>query len=371
MGSPIPGTLRNITIKPGTPTLLGSIVDGSLIVNQSTTDAIWLAGQSSVQPGVGLRVGALGSITWQTNSSNANVWGCVDAGGANNITLTITDQAVNPDSPLDVAAALIAQGIPSKLLVTNIGTFSIPGLGSLTVPADLTPYSSIYVFVQYPAVPTPQPLYYGWQIAGVGFGQVNVDAMIPDLMLSQCRVLIPVLGNQLAFNNTGNTNAGTVTLIGFNRSLVNTPVASAGNIFTIPGVSGGFSSVGCRWDVSLPSPSAGQSIKYTLTDGIAPQGMAWMGLTIGYPSAPATPPRWQVTLFPSGLTAGNTARQFMTSGTLQQGTQSELAGRQYRFNFMAVLPAMIYDIYITLTDAPPAGQFTSVLYAIPAGGFFQ
>lgn len=359
MSSPIAGSLRTIVVQPGVPTLLGTINDGSLIVNQSTTAAVWIAGQSSVSPGTGLRVGALGNLTWQANDANLKVWACVDTGVAVSITLTITDQAINPESPLDVAAALATQGIPSTLLTTLVGTFNIAPGATVTIH-NLQPYASIALYGQGQGT-FVTACTYQWSVVDIPLsppppgGGLFAGILVPD-NAGVMQYMLPVWSSALTITNPNN-GVIPLTVIGYNRQL------SPGLIGTNFPIGGG------RWELSSSTIAVTYN-QMPLVQGLAHQGLCWLSMSVLYGNAASTPPqRWVVLAVPSGTPpSGNTAsRVIINSGQVQQQSAAENTSRWWRYGWLGVLPTFPFDIYLSVSDALPSGVATFSLTSIPVG----
>jgi hypothetical protein len=354
VSAPIAGTTRNVTIGVGPPTLIGAITGGSLIVNTSPTWAVWIRGGSAVSPGQGLRIGPLGSLLWQPNTDTPSVWICVDA-GAGAVTVTVSDQATDPTSPLDVAAALIAQGIPSKLLTTLVGTFTIPltSGGPFPLPADLSPYSSVFV-KSTPGDNVVNPFTYWWTQPGVAAPVIAPDYLVPSGPVggNQVSAVLPVYGSTLTVTN-GDSATHPLTVYGFNRQANSVPLLN------------GTSAIGARWE-NTGTFAAGYS-NLPLVSGQLFQGLAWFNYTIAFPSTP-TGLIWYLGTVPAGQnpTGNNAFRFVMSSGQMLTASPLENASKLTRFGWLGALPAGPFEIYQQFSATTPAGTTTVSLSATPA-----
>lgn len=140
MTTPSTVNQSNATIS-NTPTLLGNVVAGSLIMNNSSVDTIYVSPYTNVSPSTGLRIGPLGSLTWTVTSP---LWAVTD--NTDPVNVTISSSASNPSDPLSVAEALVTQGIPSAAIIDNLGYYSVggvPGGSSPTIViSNVNKYSS-------------------------------------------------------------------------------------------------------------------------------------------------------------------------------------------------------------------------------------
>lgn len=119
---------RSVTIQPGQVNPLGDTLPaGTTLFNLDTKNAVWVSADPGVTAGRGAKIGAYGSVLWQGGACYA----VVDTGVSVGVPMTLSDQAVSPVNPVDVAAALAARGVPSVLLGTTI----VPG-SVLTMPTD-------------------------------------------------------------------------------------------------------------------------------------------------------------------------------------------------------------------------------------------
>lgn len=349
MSQPQPNTLRIVSVAPGAPTYVGTLVAGTLIINTDANNAVYVGGSTTVSTTVGIRIGPLGSMTWNVT---ANVWAVVASGVSSPVLITLSDQVDNPNSPLDVAQAIISQGIPSKLLVTTVGTFTIPpaSTGPLVVPADLTAYASILVTAT--GWPLGSAILYSWQ-APSGGNAILSDFVYPDGS-GNLQIVMPVRGSILTFVNTSNAFSLNVTITGYNRQ------------FSTMVLQNGFPSNGGRWELSQTNWAV-STIKLPLFDGACCQGLVYLNLSIIYASTPSPLPRCYLVTVPQGQAgSSNNATRFVISGGQLQSF-GENTNKQFRYGWLGVMPSMPHDFYWTFQDAPPVGV-TTISLSIQASG---
>lgn len=142
---------QTVTVTPGTmATLSVNMVAGTTIVNQSGTDAVWVSSTPAAAPGVGLRIGALGSLSW---AASGPVYAVTDTGVVNPVTLSLSSLANNPVNPADVgsavAAKLLAQGVPNVLQGDVIFNGTVPGV-TAKIFTGLAKYASLSITVNSP-----------------------------------------------------------------------------------------------------------------------------------------------------------------------------------------------------------------------------
>lgn len=363
MSSPQPNTMRTISVVVGPPTFIGTVTAGSLIYNSDESNSIWVGGDASVQPDSnGFEVGPLGSMTWQGTS---NVWAVLDTGVTTPVVVNITDMVTNPQSPLAVAEALIAAGVPSKLLINHIGLFSV-AMGPSYLPVDMSQYASVFLFMTFPgSPPTPYPdlVQYQWQVSDEN--EVYYYVVEPDFLASNVSayipgVILPVMGSRLTFNNP-NPYQGTLQIWGLNRSFGNIPISN------------GFQSGGATFQYNGVLPAAGGHITIALQDGLPPQGPCMFNVSVSYPAAVNPHPRWFAQFVPPNLSvSGVRGRPFIGSGQVQGQTEAMLTDRAWFYTFQGVAPSNPYiiDIFFSSVPAPPTSGNTVITFAIiPAGGY--
>jgi hypothetical protein len=335
------------------PTLLGTIVGGTLIANPDPTYAAYLGTNSSVSATTGIRVGALGSITWTTDAIG---WAILDPAAPSTITLRSANVVDNPDNPLDVAAALIAGGIPSKLLTTLVGTFTIPlaSGGPFPLPVDLSPYASVFV-KSTPGDNVVNPFTYWWTQPGVAAPTIAPDYLVPNGPVggNQISAVLPVYGSTLTITN-GDNATHPLTLYGFNRQANSIPLLN------------GTSAIGARWE-NTGTFAAGYS-NLPLISGQLFQGLAWFNYTLAFPSTP-TGLIWYLGTVPAGQNpAGNNAFRFvMSSGQMLTASPLENASKLTRFGWLGACQSGPFDWYAQFSATTPAGSTTLSLSATPAG----
>lgn len=144
----------SITLTPGqVSTVSTGIAPGTTIYNGDPAAAVWLSANGAPGPGSGMRVGPKGSLSW---TSGGPVFGAVDTGVTNPVTLTLSPNVGSLVNPVDVGAAvaaqLLAQGVPSVFLGEVIATGTALPLVTAgnygLVGLDVSRYASIVVTVR-------------------------------------------------------------------------------------------------------------------------------------------------------------------------------------------------------------------------------
>lgn len=137
---------QSITVKPGPASLIGTINADTLIMNNDPINAVWLGPSTNTFPGNGIRVGPLGSVTW---TNDGPVSACVDTGVLTLVTLQVSNSAISPVSPVDVATAtaqqLFAGGIPVVARTVNLFHGVNLPLNTNTGQLTCAGYSSLYL----------------------------------------------------------------------------------------------------------------------------------------------------------------------------------------------------------------------------------
>lgn len=141
MTSPIIQNQNNVAVS-ATPTLIGTMGAGSLILNNSPTDAVFVSPYSNLSSATGLRIGPLGSITW---SQTSPLWAISESG--NPVSITVSSAATNPSDPLTVAEALVTQGVPSTLISEVVATDLTFGAGEIKLLSGVSKYSQLTFIV--------------------------------------------------------------------------------------------------------------------------------------------------------------------------------------------------------------------------------
>lgn len=260
----------------------------------------------------------------------------------------VSSQGVPNEIAVATAAQLVPQGIPSKLLVTAIGTYTIPPGGGFTVPVDLTAYASLYLDgVAQGNIPPYRALSYAFTIMNT-FGKVfrvgQGDTLAADAIGHYPGYIIPVTGPQLLIYNYS-TYPIVVTLIGYNRT------------FSTHVLGNGAQSSGCYISAvnAIPTTPGNKVLDSYLTDGQYSQGQCHVYanniLPIGTP-----PAQWALSL---SILGTNINYNIMTQGdTISNGNQQ--IGSVLRS-----LPASPYQLtFASLSTLTSTG--TARLVIIPA-----
>lgn len=203
-------SVTSFTVGITTPVNLGMVPQGSTIINTDTTNPVYVSSSSSVSAGTGIRIGPLGTLTW---TDTTLVW-CIASGAP--VTVQVSSLIVDPVNPVDtaeaVAALLAVTGVPSKLLITNIGTWTVSGT-EFNIPADLTAYQSIYLVIT--DIAGTHALQYQWYDGTDNVG--SVQAIYPQPS-SNMESVLTVLGPTLTFFPYPG-ESWRVTAYGYNRQI--------------------------------------------------------------------------------------------------------------------------------------------------------
>lgn len=148
MSGPIVHNQNNVAVT-STPTLIGNMAAGTLILNNDNTKAIYVSPYSNLSVDTGLRIGPLGSITWTQTSP---LWAISESG--NPVSITVSSAAANPSDPLTVAEALVAQGVPSTLITEVVASNVVLSPGSPLLLSGLSKYSELMFVCQTSPLPT-------------------------------------------------------------------------------------------------------------------------------------------------------------------------------------------------------------------------
>jgi hypothetical protein len=250
------------------------------VINTSTAARVLLANTSSVAPGNGVPLEPGTSYDWATEG---NVYAVVDpAASVTTAQIVLTGSGGNwSPSPVAIGAAVAAQllttGVPQKLLITELGTFTI-GTGLGFVGGDLPGYASLFLFATFAGAGVNPTL--GYQFAtgsGLNVGQqdtlaCNDAGYIPGIIL-------PVTGKSLVCIASAGT--ASVRVVGYNRSLARVPLGNGfqssgaqaaisgivdASLHTIPLVTGQMCQGYCYVVVQISMP--GNSVTTALTFNI-------------------------------------------------------------------------------------------------------
>lgn len=202
------------------PAVIPQVQQGSLIVNTDTKNAVWVSTQTNVAPGVGTRIGPLGSLSWTQTSQY--VYAVVDTGVATPIIVHVSASVTNPDNPVDVGLSVAAQilltGVPNVLTTTTIfGPTPIAGSG-LSAAIDVSGYASVIVSTGQVAKINAQELdciFYDAQ--GNQGTSYEMSAPADSLGLTLPDAVLPVRFPTLRVSNVG-VDSQTVTVQGTNRA---------------------------------------------------------------------------------------------------------------------------------------------------------
>lgn len=333
-----------ILVKTGAPTQIqgAPLPAGTIIVNNDSVNAVWVAAARSVSPGNGIKVPPLGSVQWSA-PANALAWACVDSGVATGVSLTYSTDANTLNNPVEVGAAVAAQIVASGLaaaigvqvaeevLLTGVPnvliTTTLPGVINAT-PTDVHGYASLTV--TFPgAAAAFETQFFFTDANGTQIGPTDTIANVVG------GAYIPVLGPFIVFPNLAGQQ---VEMDGSNRQLAVThPIVA------------GYSSEG--WTMTIPSRTwvVGDSITFTPVKGQAFQGPAYAYLTISGTVVLGT---WQANT-PSG-----TIIVLADTGETHTAPQNRAVGK------MIALPANISSL--TFVCSGTGGVASVNAYLAPA-----
>jgi len=203
-----------VTIKPGAAQqVLQNVPENSLLINTSSTSAIWIGQATNTAPGVGTRIGPLGSVSW-TAKKGSQLYASVDTGVLTSVNLTVSPNLTNPDNPIDVAVALAGIGVPSVFLsdVLVNDVLNPPG------PIDVHSYASLIITLDNIDGTSPLVGTYSFSDSAgnfVDFGLLTADIVNTGIVPAWS---IPVVAQDFTFTPAAGSNLR-VTLIGTNRAL--------------------------------------------------------------------------------------------------------------------------------------------------------
>lgn len=219
-GSPLPGVNGASSIGgPGSnPAQLAlNLPPKTLIYNQSKTNKVWLSSQSSVTPGTGMPLGALGFILW-----TGPLWVVPDPANVGVTPVSWNSNSSDPNNPVDegaaIAVAIAALGIPLTLLETTLYNNTIAA-GGTTGAIPVTPYASLIISFQGIG-PLANELILNWGFNdasgnGAGTGQIIISAGLSP----HDAYVIPVTGTVFAMTNpTANVTPSNISIDGTNRT---------------------------------------------------------------------------------------------------------------------------------------------------------
>lgn len=238
-----------IQVNPGAiSTLQMALGSGSTIQNQNPNNAVWVSNNPALVPGVGTKIGPLGSLTWTT--PGVSVFATVDTGVITPVMLSVSSDITQPVNPVDVATAtaaqLLKQGIPNVMLTDTVVPMQAISKGSTIDLTGMSKYASL-VFGFSDSSSTQA---YTITFLDTGMGWTFSDMGVPPF--NGLSITVPVMGDhlQVSFHNT--SVPGTIgTLVqGTNR-----PVAS-------PTVGGGTGSL----ITSIPSRAWNTGNQFAFTD---------------------------------------------------------------------------------------------------------
>jgi hypothetical protein len=118
---------------------------GALLYNTDANNAVWLAATQAVAPNYGMRLGPLGTATW----NGGPIWAVVDTGVATPVQIAVSPDVTQLTNPVDVASAvaakLLIQGVPSVSLLTTLTTVTNVGNNISSGILDVHLYASVMI----------------------------------------------------------------------------------------------------------------------------------------------------------------------------------------------------------------------------------
>lgn len=320
------------------------------VINQSATSRIYVAASSSVSSVTGVPVEAGTSYDWETTGP---LYAILDPGAPDTTAAVVLTNAGGlwSPSPVAIGAAvateLLETGVPIKLVITDLGSYTVGAGAQLQLPVDLSDYATIHATITF-AVPSPIPPgpTYQFQVqngAGATFNVTETDTL-------QCNgagvipgVLIPVLGTHISFGNVLSTSAFTVQLFGYNRAVVDKPTSNGNQ-------SSGFVAL-------APNMTPPQTAQFSVTpqfgNGFPFQGAGQFTVGFARTSGTGVPTIWQLYYqYPAE------SQRFTLATNVSATIYTNGAGSVYVFD--AALPAAACDLHISFGGASVAGAIYDV-----------
>jgi hypothetical protein len=97
--------------------LTGAMPAGTTIVNNSGVSAVWIDSTPGVSPGLGVRLGPKGSMSW--GSAGAPAYAILDTGSTVPATLSVSSDVATIDNPVDVGVSVALQLANQPLSLTT------------------------------------------------------------------------------------------------------------------------------------------------------------------------------------------------------------------------------------------------------------
>lgn len=223
MTSPAPfGDAKRQTLIPGaSPVMITEYMpgapNGALVINTGLAGTVYCGSNSSVQPSTGVPIPGGTSVPWILPGQ---LWAYLDPATTSlNQDLVVTgDIAGWEPSPLVLATALAAEGIPSVLLQTQLfkGTMAQAPAGNIT-NLPVASYASLLIAPALGITVAAIVLNYTFTDAAgqpCGNGQIFIAAG-----MNVEPVVLPVTGAFLTLINTQVATTPVITIDGTNRSV--------------------------------------------------------------------------------------------------------------------------------------------------------
>lgn len=329
MTSPIIQNQNNVAVS-ATPTLIGTMSAGSLILNNSSTDAVFVSPYSNLSPATGLRIGPLGSVSW---SQTSPLWAISESG--NPVSITVSSAATNPSDPLTVAEALVTQGVPSTILSTDYGSFDT--LSNITINNPTLAQASM-LYLTTTSVNEESYVDIKW-LSDSGSTIKEYVCALP----TEGTITIPVVSSHVIIKG--------LTSVHLRCTIKTTNQDSKYTYFEVPFLA--------------PIPVVGtvnsgtQSISNTTAFGmgISSAGLSTIHVTVNYQTATVTP--WTL--------------QYESDGTpnlydfISSGEQVKYNGNIYTLNKLITMPAMPVYVRFKFASTPPATALVSINWLSSSG----
>jgi len=318
-----------------------------MVINTSVGSRIWLASDSNVSPATGVPLDPSTSYRWDTPGPLYAVLDPAATDPQAAVTLTGAGGEWSP-SPVAIGAAvalqLATQGVPTKLLVTDLGSWIIAKNSVGDIGPDFTSEETCFLYVTFGGVPSgtiPGGIAYQWYNtvggSGVFVGQqdflyCNDSGFVPG-------VLLPCVGKTLQFTNPTPYDA-VVRVVGYNRKLVD---HITGNGYQSAGFGGTFG----------PANTVGSNTTLPLTQGLPFQGSAFLAL---FTSAAGATAQFSIELRING---------FASNLPLMDSTQCHSSGGRLRFSGIVAFPAAPFDLVLVNQSVNSGGTYAVAVRAIP------
>ena len=196
------------TILPGpAQNIAAALASGFTIRNQSTTTAVWVSSNPNVSPGNGMKLSALGSLSW----SGGPCYAVLDS-TTGQATLSLSTSSSGVTDPVAIAQAVAAQGVPNVLT----GGVLTPSRTSTTLSEyNVTQYASVAATVLFNAG-SQGVLHVKHSAAGTDV--YNKQYNIGSSTINTIQILTPCYGDTLDIIGANGVTLLDVVAYGSNRT---------------------------------------------------------------------------------------------------------------------------------------------------------